>query len=116
MRTAVAAKKGTVRRCSILGQQIMSSVQVLPALLDVVDQAAHAAQPGLVGVAADIDRLDVRGLARGCVAYLDIDIEDQVAHLLHPAPCDALGTERAAALEPAIHAAAPQPFPRPGPV
>src|SRR5881397_4027460 len=87
MRTAVAAKKGTVRRCSILGQQIMSSVQVLPALLDVVDQAAHAAQPGLVGVAADIDRLDVRGLVRGCVAHLDIDIEDQVAHLLHPAPC-----------------------------
>src|SRR5947207_1522462 len=106
MRTAVAAKKGPVRRCSILGQQIMSSAQVVPALLDVVDQAAHAAQPGLVGVAADIYRLDVHGLVRRCVAHLDIDIEDQAAHLLHPAACDALGTGRAAALEHAIHAAA----------
>src|SRR5258708_18519502 len=50
-------------RCSVLGQKTMSSAQVVPALLDIVDQAAHPAQPGLVGVAADIDRLGVHGLA-----------------------------------------------------
>src|SRR5439155_22813362 len=93
-------------RCSVLGQKTMSSAQVVPALLDVIDQAAHTAQPRLVGVAADVNRLDVHGLVRGCVAHLDIDIEDQVAHLLHPEPCDALGTGRAAAVETAYHAVA----------
>src|SRR2546426_894166 len=90
MRTAVAALSGSV---PFLGQKAVGSAQVVPALLDVVDQAAHAAQPRLVGVAADIDRLGVHGLARRYAAHVDIDVEDQVAHLLHPAQRDALGTE-----------------------
>src|SRR5438105_4112545 len=63
------------------------------AFLDIIDEPAHPAQPCLVGVAADVDRLGVHGLARRYAAHLDIDVEDQVAHLLHPAQRDALGTE-----------------------
>ena len=75
---------------------MLRSTQVMAAFLDVVDQAAHAAQPGLVGVAADIDRLGVYGLAGCHAAHVDIDVEDQVAHLLHPAQRDAIGAERVA--------------------
>src|SRR3979490_743617 len=78
---------------------MLRSTQVMAAFLDVVDQAADAAQPGLVGIAADIDRLGVYGLAGRHAAHVDIDVEDQVAHLLHPAQRDAIGAERFADID-----------------
>src|SRR5882762_8065324 len=75
------------------------STQMRVAFLDIFDQPAHAAQPCLVGIAADIDRLDVEGLAGRNAAHLDVDVQDQVAHLLHPAQCDALGAERLADID-----------------
>src|SRR3989475_12734447 len=78
---------------------ILRSTQMVIAFLDIFDQSAHAAQPCLVGIAADIDRLDVEGLARRHAAHFDVDVQDQVAHLLHPAQRDALGAERFADID-----------------
>src|SRR6266446_10461682 len=82
------------------------SAQMVIAFLDIFDQPAHAAQPCLVGIAADIDRLDVEDLARRHAAHFDVDVQDQVAHLLHPAQRDALGAEHFADIDLAAVASA----------
>src|SRR5262245_29137514 len=68
-----------------MSMSALPSARVVTAVLDVVHQAAHAAQPRLVGVPADVDRFRVDRLARRHRMDLDVDVQDQITHLLHPA-------------------------------
>src|SRR5262249_48867658 len=52
----------------------------------VAKQIVEAALPRIVAVAADIDAPDELHLSGFRVLHVDIDVEDEVAHLLHDAP------------------------------
>src|SRR5262245_9934765 len=82
-----------------MSMSALSSARVVTAFLDVVHQPAHAAQPRLVGVPADVDRFRVHRLARRHRVDLDIDVQDQVTHLLHPAQRHPVDPERLADIE-----------------
>ena len=64
--------------------------QVLLFFDDAVHHVADAAHPCNIGVAAQIHRLVVNHLAGGHVRYFDIEVENQVAHFLHPRNHDAI--------------------------
>ena len=52
----------------------------------------QAVPPGFVGVAANIDALDERRLPGVHVRHVEVDVEDEIAHLLHGSPGDPLRT------------------------
>ena len=58
-------------------------------------QEPQAMRPGIVGVAAYIDAADRHVLARAGLLHNDVDVEYQVADLLHPAIRDEIGTDHA---------------------
>ena len=71
-----------------------------------VEQIEDTAPPGFVGVAANVDAAHADEPAARHGTDLEIDVEDQVADLLHPADGDVVGAERTAEPQLAAIAAA----------
>src|SRR6476646_12036290 len=72
--------------------------RALAITLVLVDHAGYergdAAPPGLIGVSAQIDGLVEQDRAGRGVLDPDIDVENEVAHLLHPADQHPVGLQR----------------------
>ena len=66
---------------------------------DAVDHVANAAQPGFIGIAAQIHGFRIQRPPRGDILDLNIDVEDEIADLLHSADDDDVCAERAADVE-----------------
>src|SRR3954464_1748142 len=98
--TAIAmAHKGRVARRPCTVPFWDRSARRASLLVQVLREPAHAAQPRLVGIAPDVHRAAVAGSAR-FAAHFDVDVEDEVAHLLDPAARHIARARRhAAALE-----------------
>jgi len=50
------------------------------------DHVVEAVPPGFVGIAANIDAFDKLHLSGPRILHVKVDIEDEVAHLLHGSP------------------------------
>src|SRR5258708_28171850 len=59
----------------------------------VADEVVEAVAPGFVGVAADIDAFDELHLPGLRILDIEVDVEDEVADLLHRAPCRPVGVD-----------------------
>src|SRR5260370_32778252 len=59
----------------------------------VADEVVEAVAQGFVGVAADIDAFDELHLPGLRILDIEVDVEDEVADLLHRAPCRPVGVD-----------------------
>src|SRR5882672_6942932 len=77
-------------------QKATTGCQKLTIALVLLHHVAHEevdpSLPCLVGIAAQVDRLVEYAVAVSKLAHLDVDVQDQIAHLLHPADQDSIRT------------------------
>src|SRR5260370_39769297 len=59
----------------------------------VADEVGEAVAPGFVGGAAGIDAFDELHLPGLRILDIEVDVEDEVADLLHRAPCRPVGVD-----------------------
>ena len=57
----------------------------------IAQQIIESPSPGFVGVAADVDAPGELHLTGFGILHVDIDVQDEVAHLLHGAPRGPIG-------------------------
>src|SRR5258708_15603963 len=79
------------RRTLSLISTVGFAIFTIPRVQAIAQQIIESPSPGFVGVAADVDAPGELHLTGFGILHVDIDVQDEVAHLLHGAPRGPIG-------------------------